>query len=131
MSKQQLLNKLKLQATVIDFSADYSMAENKISLAGIDSSLHYENKQAVLDLMSQDAEVEITGLFRQPLLADTIQGQLMLDYDGSNWQLSSNKLQLKNSHIDTISRLDIQLSSENNIFADVQTDFYNANSKIT
>ncbi len=131
MSKQQLLDELKLQATVIDFSIDYPAAENKISLTGIDTSLHYENNQAVLDLMSQDAEVEITGVFRGPLLAETIKGKLFLDYDGSNWQLSSDQLQIKNSHINTFSRLDIQFSSAENIFVDLQTDFYNAYTEYT
>ncbi len=131
MSKQQLLNKLKLQATVIDFSIDYPAAENKISLAGIDTSLHYENNQAILDLMSKDAEVKMEGLFRGPLFAETVQGKLILDYDGSNWQLKSNQLQVQNSHINTFSRLDIQFSSVDNIFVDIQTDFYNANAKYT
>ena len=131
MSKQKLLDELKLQATVIDFSIDYPMAENSISLAGIDSSLLYENKQATLDLMSQDAEVNITKLFRGPILAETIKGKLVLDYDGSNWLLNSNQLQIKNSHINTFSRLDIKFSSAENIFVDLQTDFYNAYTKYT
>jgi len=129
MSRQQLYDQLKLDATVIDFSVDYPLSEKRIRLAGIDASLHYENRQAVLDLMSQDAEVEITKLFRGPLSAEIIQGQLTMDYDGSNWQLKSNQLQVKNNHVNTFSRLAMQLSAEDNIFIDLQTDFYDAYGK--
>ncbi|MCK5662359.1 MAG: hypothetical protein KAI17_02685, partial [Thiotrichaceae bacterium] len=129
LSKQQLLDKLKLHATVIDFSIDYPMADNKITLTGLDTSVSYENKQAVFDLASKDTVVEATEWLREPLLAETIQGKLLLDYDGINWRLHSDQLQLKNSHINTFSRLDIQLSSADNIFVDVQTNFYNAYAK--
>ncbi|MCG6937462.1 MAG: hypothetical protein LJE83_04735 [Gammaproteobacteria bacterium] len=129
MSREQLLDKLYMDATLVDFAIVYPVADKRITLAGIDSSLHYENGQAVLDLMTQDAVINIAGLFRGPLQADIIQGELRLNYDGDNWQLSSNKLQVKNRHIDTYSRLDMQKSSAGNIFADLQTDFYGGRGK--
>jgi len=123
-TKQQLLDKLYLDASVVNLSMQDK--KNEISLAGLDSSILYDNKQATIDVATQNARVEIKTLFREPLIAETIQGKLTLDYDKDNWQLTGKQVQLKNNHINTFSRLDIQLSSENNIVVDVQTDFYDA-----
>ena len=65
----------------------------------------------------------------ESLFAETRRGNLIVDYQDDKWQLSTNQLQLKNSHINTFSRVNIQLSSAENIFIDAQTDFYDAYGK--
>ena len=127
MSKQQLLEHLDLDASVIDFSI--FDGENNIKLSGIDALLHYGRKQANIDLETQDAVVEMKSLFRRPLFAETLRGNLIVDYQDDIWQLSAEQLQLKNSHINTFSRFNIQLLSAENIFIDAQTDFYDAYGK--
>ncbi len=127
MSKQQLMEHLDLDASVIDFSIFDS--ERNIKLSGLDALLHYDKKQANIDLETQDAVVEMKSLFREPLFAETLRGNLIVDYQDDKWQLSTNQLQLKNSHINTFSRLNIQLLSAENIFIDLQTDFYDAYGK--
>ena len=127
MSKQQVLKHLDMDASIIDFSMFDK--ENDIQLSGIDASLHYDAEEIFIDLMTEDAKVEVKKIFRGPLYARTISGKLTLEQDENNWRLSSNQLQLKNSHINTFSRLDICLSSEDNIFVDVQTDFTDAYGK--
>ncbi len=127
ISDDELMEKLYLDATVKDFS----MREDGkgISLAGVDASIRYADKHADLDLVTQDARLEMKKLFREPLTVETLQGQITLDYDDSNWHLNTDQLQLKNRHINSFSRLDIQFSATDNIFVDVQTDFYDAYAK--
>jgi len=127
ISKQQLLENLNLEASVTDFSMFDS--KNNIRLSGFDAFLRYGNKRAEIDVATQDATVYIKGLFREPLFAKTLQGDLIIEYQDDKWQLNTNRLQLKNRHINTFSRLNIQLSSSENIFVDVQTDFYDAYGK--
>ena len=127
MSEQALLEHLDMDASIIDFSMFDK--ENDIRLSGIDASLHYDIEDIFIDVKTEDAQVEIKKIFRGPLFAKTISGKLTLEHDENNWRLSSSQLQLKNSHINTFSRLDIRLSSEDNIFVDVQTDFTDAYGK--
>ncbi len=135
ISKQQLLEHLDLEATVIDFSLFDS--KNNIRLSGFDAFLNYDNKRAEIDVATQDAVLVIKDLFREPLFAKTLRGELVVEYQDDKWQLSTNRLQLKNRHINTFSRLNVQLLStitatkntNKNIFVDVQTDFYDAYGK--
>ncbi len=127
MSEQALLEYMALDASVIDFSI-FDRKHN-IRLSGFDVLLHYDNKRANIDMETQDAVVEIKDLMREALFAETLRGNLIVDYQDDKWQLSTNQLQLKNSHFNTFSRLNIQLSSAEGIFIDAQTDFYDAYGK--
>ncbi|MCK4706635.1 MAG: hypothetical protein KAT90_14240, partial [Gammaproteobacteria bacterium] len=125
----QLLDALYFDATVKDFS----IRENNkgISLHGFDASIHYADKQAIIDVQTEDAQLEIENMFRYPLIAQTLQGQITLNHNDGNWHLKADQLQLKNEHINTFSRLDIRSSIADNIFVDLQTDFYDAKIKYT
>lgn len=129
MSSQVLMDELYLEATVSDFSMQDH--ENNVRLSGLDASLHYGNHQAVFDLISENTELELADLFRDPIFTQVIRGKLALSYDDDHWQLKSDQLQVKNAHINTFSRLDIQFSSLEDIFTDIQTDFYNADASYT
>ena len=121
LSKQPLLDELLLDVSIVDFSMFDK--ENDIRLSGVDVLLHYDVNDIFIDMATEDAQLEIRKLFRAPLFANTISGKLTLEHDEDNWRLSSSQLQLKNSHINTFSRLDIRLPSEGKVFVDVQTDF--------
>ena len=127
MSEENLLDKLILQASISDFSMFDSV--NGLKLAGFDASIQYKNNQATVDLQTKDAEVELKKLLREPISAEILQGKIMLDYVDDNWQINTSQLQLKNSHVNSFSRLNLQISAENNIFIDAQTDFYDAYGK--
>ncbi len=124
MSSQVLIDELYLDVTLSDFSMHDH--ENNVRLSGLDVSLHYDDHQAVFDFISENAELELADLFRGPIFAHLIWGELALSYHDEYWQLKSNQLQVKNAHINTFSRLDIQFSSFEDVFTDIQTDFYNA-----
>ncbi len=127
ISKQQLLDNLVLDASIIDFSIFDDNSNSKLS--GMDAFLHYDDKQANIELGTQDAVLLMADSFRESFLIDVLQGSLIANYKDEVWTLTTNRLQLKNSHANTFSRLNIQLSSLDDIFVDVQTDFYDADGK--
>ncbi|MCK4833113.1 MAG: hypothetical protein KAT12_00005, partial [Gammaproteobacteria bacterium] len=127
MSEANLADKLYLETSISNFSMRDE--DNGIRLSGIDASVRYDEKQAVVGLQSKDAVVELKGLMRGPVSADILQGELMLQNIDENWQLTTSSLQLKNSHVNTFSRLDMRLSAEDEIFVDAQTDFYDGYGK--
>jgi uncharacterized protein YhdP len=124
---KQLLDGLYLQASVNDFSIYDS--ENNIYLTGLDTSLLIEDGQVFLGLVSQDTQLRMPAVINKPLLANTLQGDITMTLDDAGWNLSSENVQLKNDHINTYSRLDVQVSTAGDIFLDVQTDFYDAYGK--
>jgi len=123
----QLLDKLYLNASVVDFSM--YVPEKEMSLRGIDAAINFENGSGSIDVLTQAAEIVLPKLFREPLYADTLQGNVVLTHGEDKWQLSSNRLQIKNSHVNTFSRFDVHFSSAKDIFIDAQTDFFNAQGK--
>jgi uncharacterized protein YhdP len=127
MSKEKLLDSLTVQASIIDFSMLDNV--NGIKLSGFDASLRYSKKQAVIELQTKDAEVELKDMLRNPVSAEILQGELTLDYIDDNWGVNTSQLQLKNSHINSFSRLNLQVSADNKIFVDAQTDFYDGYGK--
>ncbi|NOQ90178.1 MAG: hypothetical protein GQ549_04460, partial [Gammaproteobacteria bacterium] len=127
MAPEKLYDELYLEATINDFSVHDK--DNNIFLSGIDLSLRYDNNKAIIDLATKDAEIELKDLFRQSIFAETIQGEIKLDHFEDGWLLSTEKLQLKNDHINTLSRVELNLSTDNKTFVDVQTDFYDAYGK--
>ena len=124
MSMQKLLDSLIVEASLMDFSM--SDAKNNISLSGFDGLIQYADKRASIDVSASDTKVEFKNLFRKPLFAELIQGQLSLAYTEDSWHLTSDRLQLKNKHINTFSNMDVQINSAEDIFINAQTDFYDA-----
>ena len=127
MSEENLLDKLILETSISDFSMHDSV--NGLLLAGFDAAIQYDKKRAIVDMQTKDAEIELSKLLRESISAEILQGELTLDYSDEGWQVNTDKLQLKNSHINTFSRLNLQVPADDNVFVDAQTDFYDAYGK--
>lgn len=127
MSAKNLLDNLYVQATVVDFSMVDSA--NDIALSGVDASVKYQQQHADVDLQSEKVSVGMKRLFREPINADILQGKITLDNADTGWHIQSDKLQLKNAHINSYSRLDLSVSKNDEVFIDAQTDFYDAYGK--
>ena len=127
MSEENLLDKLILETSISDFSMHDSV--NGLLLAGFDAAIQYDKKRAIVDMQTKDAEIELNKLLRESISAEILQGELTLDYSDEGWQVNTDKLQLKNSHINTFSRLNLQVPADDNVFVDAQTDFYDAYGK--
>jgi uncharacterized protein YhdP len=123
----ELFDKLKLQASISDLSI--FDGDNNIKLTGIDASVQAVDSRVTVDLETKDAEVELEELLRNPIKAGIIQGRLTADHRYGCWQVKSDRLQLKNQHINSFSRFNIKISSESDVFIDAQTDFYDAYGK--
>ncbi len=121
----ELLKNLYLDAAVVDLSVHDE--SNDIEVSGVDALLHYDERRLSIDVETEGVKFELNNLFgRGALYGDVLQGQLMLDYVDNCWRLSTEKLQLKNSQINTFSRFDIRVSDEAGVFIDAETDFYDA-----
>ena len=127
ISEEVLLENLILEASVSDFSMNDKVSG--VMLAGFDASIQYNESQAIIDLETRNAHVDMKKLLREPVSAEILQGTLTLSRNDDVWQISTDKLQLKNPHINSYSRLNLQLSPEKKIFVDAQTDFYDAYGK--
>jgi uncharacterized protein YhdP len=127
MSAKNLLDNLDVQATVVDFSVVDSA--NDIALSGVDATVKYKNQHADVELQSKAVSADMKQLFREPINADILQGNITLDNTDAGWHIQSDMLQLKNAHINSFSRLDLSISSNDEIFIDAQTDFYDAYGK--
>ena len=118
---------ISAEATINDFSMYDSV--NELRLTGLDAAIQYENDVAIIDLQTSDAVVELKKLLRNPVSAEILQGRLTLERNEDCWLIETGKLQLKNSHINSFSRFNVQVSADKNIFIDAQTDFYDAYGK--
>ncbi|VAW50591.1 hypothetical protein MNBD_GAMMA06-1670 [hydrothermal vent metagenome] len=127
MSEKNLLDKLILETSVNDFSMRDD--EKGFAFSGFDASFQYNNKQMVVDLQTDNADVEWQKFFRQPVSAEILQGILTFDFNDDTLQVASSQLQLKNAHINSYSRFDLQILSDNTIFVDAQTNFYDVYGK--
>ncbi|MBE9568504.1 MAG: hypothetical protein IMF14_07385, partial [Proteobacteria bacterium] len=124
---QAMLDGLYLQATVTDFSLyDH---DSGLTLTGFDAALNFDDSRLTVDVATENAGLQLPDMLRESISIDTIHGELKLDYDGESFHLAADDLQLRNKHFNTFSRLDVRLSSMDDIFVDVQTDFYEAYGK--
>jgi len=126
-SEQSLLNNFYLDTTLLDL--EFLDETSGISISGVDGRVIFEKSHADIQLSSNNTDIEIKNLFREPIKAETLSGNLSLDYDGDTWRIQSEQLQLKNNHINTFSRLDIMSTETDDVFADIQTNFYEAYGK--
>jgi len=115
------------EATINDFSMYDSV--NELRLTGLDAAIQYENDVAIIDLQTSDAVVELNKLLRNPVSAEILQGRLTLERNEDCWLIETGKLQLKNAHINSFSRFNVQVSADEDIFIDAQTNFYDAYGK--
>jgi len=125
-STDNILKGLHLEASANDFSmADF----NDIKIDGFDASVLIDDEKILIDVVTQDASLEISEIFREPIYATALNGKLLLQQQNGDWLLHTEKLQLTNNHIKTFSRFDLQITPDNNIFVDAQTNFYDGYGK--
>ena len=122
-SSQALMNDIVVDATVFDFSIRDD--KNSVRISGLDASIQYDKHQGIFDIVSENTEIEIAGLFAEPLITDVIQGELVTRYNDGEWNFNIEQLKIKNNHLDTTTRLDVKFSSLDDVFVDAQINFYN------
>jgi len=124
-STDNILKDLTLEASISDFS----MIDNDIKVDGFDATVLIEEEKISVDIAAQDVSVELTELFRGPISATTVNGELSLQQQENNWLISTERLQLNNNHIKTFSRFNLRVTPEKELFVDAQTNFFDAYGK--
>lgn len=81
------------------------------------------HRGARLHLATEDAIIDLKGLFRAPLGFDSLKGDLLWQSDDSGWVLSTDEIIANNKDIETRSRLLLRAQKGQSLFIDLQTDF--------
>jgi len=128
-SIKDLIARFYVDATIYNFGMHDKA--NMFLVKGIDAVIHHENNTADIAFFTNDAVVNFNKLFRVPLVADVISGDVFFTFfdnekGAGSWEIDSEQLQIKNQDITTFTRLNLQSVDEGQVKADIQTDFYNA-----
>ena len=107
-------------------NAGFTLAEQNISITGLDGKLHYLDRIAHLLLASTDIVVDLGSVFRQPLELQALDAMLTATRGSRLWEISADSIRMKNADIDTRSRLFARLPDVGELYLDMQTDYQNA-----
>ncbi len=93
-------------------------------LLNLTGTLHFGPQRAKIILDSQDTEINLPRLFRNPLAFRRITGTLLWEqWENQAWSLKSSKIIADNADLQTISRVLLRKKPEQPLFMDLQTDF--------
>lgn len=94
-------------------------------VGGLDLTFLADQEQGVVQLDAEDLELRFTDLFRWPLRADRLSGELAWGPGAEGGlQISSDEIVLENRDLKTRSRLRLRLAGDGGPpFLDMQTDF--------
>jgi len=127
VTEENIWEELYLDASVLDIT--FNDKANGISAAGVDASLHYDDFRLSVEIDTEDAELMLENLFREKIVADVIEGELVLEKTDLDWRLLTENLQIQNSQINTFSRFNIIFNHDESTFVDIQTNFYDGRAK--
>lgn len=85
-----------------------------------------------LNLAVKEGSIYFQGLFRDPILVDSLDGQLTWAQDEKGWLINTNHIGLNSPHVKTRSRMMLHLpTTADNASIDLQTHFSQADSRFT
>ncbi len=92
---------------------------------GFDAELRVRGDRAWLDLLGDDLTLDAPELFAAPLSLEALRGRLSVVRNNGTWSFQSHRLEVVNSHLSTVSRVDFQVGpGSDSPFLDLQTAFY-------
>ncbi|ORU89718.1 MAG: hypothetical protein A6F71_01785 [Cycloclasticus sp. symbiont of Poecilosclerida sp. M] len=107
---------------VVNFSNQYVVSMP--ALKNISGTFCSTQDTGWLDLASGNSSITFKDLFRDPLLIESLAGQLIWKATSDGWSLTSDNLALHSPHINTKTRLELYFPSDGKgSFAKMQTDF--------
>ena len=104
---------------------DLNLAEQGISIKGLDGELLIDSNKSELLIESSDVIVNAGKLFRWPLQMDSISGNVAIDLEDDGLRLESPALYVKNQHVETVTRAFIEISSDKQVFLDLHGNYAN------
>lgn len=104
-------NAIQLQGEFVN--AGVTLPDVPAKISGIDADIHYRKNRLSLNLLTENAQIQLADLFRQPLHFDLLEGKAIIALSKNfnqdhGWSLQAPGLHIKNSHIDIYSRLFIR-----------------------
>ncbi|MEW8499071.1 MAG: DUF3971 domain-containing protein, partial [Candidatus Thiodiazotropha taylori] len=96
--------------------------------AGLKMSFDGNQSGGWLKIDSDNLTIDYPQLFRRPLQADRVKGDFLWNFDlQSGLHMQTDHLEMSNPDMETLSRIELQIPiSGKDLFADIQTDFWNA-----
>ena len=101
------------------------LADQGVSVSGLDGELIIDSNKSELLIESSNVIAETGGLLRWPLQLDSISGKLDIQLDDEKISVETPALFVKNQHIETMTRLFAEISSDKRVFLDMQSNFAN------
>ncbi|MCP4995234.1 MAG: hypothetical protein GY934_15870, partial [Gammaproteobacteria bacterium] len=90
---------------------------------------------SVLQLNSKQLSASFPGLFRDPLEANSLTGELRIsrEADQNGWRITSHEIRLHNNDISSNSRLNLFIPDdrEHSLFMDLQSDYWEGDASTT
>ncbi|MDH5784804.1 MAG: DUF3971 domain-containing protein [Chromatiales bacterium] len=101
--------RLEVQASL----GGVSMApwERVPGVRGLDGRLYFDGEQGALHLTSDEFELSMPRLFRQPLRMERFDAPLALSREGEQWRLYGDTIALANQHVAAVLGLELALQS--------------------
>jgi len=104
----------------------FRLAEDKLSLTGLDGQLEYKDDEAKLVLASNDLRAEMASLFAEPLELQSLDTILVINREKQDWMITAESIRMSNTDIATRSRLYALWPENGKLYLDMQTDFRDA-----
>jgi uncharacterized protein (TIGR02099 family) len=97
-------------------------------MQGLKMSFDGSQSGGWLKIDSDNLTIDYPQLFRRPLKADRARGDFLWNFDlHTGLHLQTDYLEMSNPDLETLSRIELQIPiSGQNLFADIQTNFWNA-----
>ncbi|UCB54730.1 MAG: hypothetical protein JSW45_12475 [Thiotrichales bacterium] len=104
---------------------DIDIAEKGISVKGLDGELHVDSNEVEFLIDSKDVIANTGNLLRWPLELDTVNGKVAVHIVDDTFKIKSDALYASNQHIETVSRANVDVSSDGKVFIDLHSNLAN------
>ena len=102
-----------------------NIEDRELSVYGLDGEVLVDSGNVELSLQSGNVVATVGDLLRWPLQFDEITGNVAIDLKDDGVEVSSPELYARNQHIETVTRLFVDIPVKQQVFLDIHTDFAN------
>ncbi|NNL06822.1 MAG: hypothetical protein HKO86_03795 [Gammaproteobacteria bacterium] len=114
---------LQLSAGFSDLGLN--IEDRKLSVYGLDGELVIDSDNFELSLESRNVTATVGDLLRWPLQFDEITGKVAIGLKDDDIMISAPEVYARNQHVETVTRLFVDIPAEQQVFVDIHTDFTN------
>lgn len=96
---------------------------NLPGIDGLDGDFQFDGKNLILNLDSTDAIIELSGIFRAPIELSVLKGVFEAQKIGTDWQLNSDNIDVRNADINALLGLTLTLPKSGVPYMDLRGEF--------